>query len=82
MSIGVFAGSYWIFFDWDEKAGWVGGAFLVIIGLGLIRELFLGVLLATVVGLALWAVGSAVAALPVSLAIIIGAMIIAQALRR
>jgi len=81
-SIGVFAGSYWAFFEWDKKAGWVFGALLVVGGLGLIRELFLGVLVATLAGLALWAVGAAVAALPVSVAIIIGAMIIAQAMRR
>lgn len=81
-SIGVFAGSYWAFFEWDKKAGWVFGALLVIIGLGLIRELFFGALLATVAGLVLWAVGAAVAVLPVSVAIIIGAMIIAQAMRR
>lgn len=82
VSMGVFSGSYWAFFDWDKKAGWLFGILLVIIGLGLIRELFLGILLATLVGLALWAVGAAVAAVPVSVAIIIGAMIIAQALRR
>jgi hypothetical protein len=81
-SISVFAGSYWAFFEWDKKAGWVFGALLVVIGIGLIRELFFGVLLATLAGLALWAVGAAVAALPVSVAIIIGAMIIAQAARR
>jgi hypothetical protein len=81
-SIGVFAGSYWAFFEWDRKAGCVFGALLVVIGLGLIRELFFGVLLATLAGLALWAVGATVAALPVSIAIIIGAMIIAQAMRR
>jgi hypothetical protein len=81
-SIGVFAGSYWAFFEWDKKAGWVFGALSVVIGLGLIRELFFGVLVAILAGLALWAVGAAVAALPVSVAIIIGAMIIAQAMRR
>jgi len=81
-SIGVFAGSYWAFFEWDNKAGWVFGALLVVIGLGLIREFFFGVLVAILAGLALWAVGAAVAALPVSVAIIIGAMIIAQAMRR
>lgn len=81
-SIGVFAGSYWAFFDWDKKTGWLVGTLLVVIGLGLIRELFLGILLATLVGLALWAIGAAVAAVPVSIAIIIGALIIAQALRR
>lgn len=81
-SIGVFACSYWAFFDWDKKVGWAFGALLVVIGLSLIRELFFGVLLATLAGLSLWAVGAAVAALPVSVAIIIGAMIIAQAMRR
>lgn len=81
-SIGVFAGAHWAFFEWNKKAGWVLGTLLVVIGLGLIRELFLGILLATLAGLALWAVGAAVAALPVSVAIIIGAMIIAQAMRR
>lgn len=81
-SISVFAASYWSFFEWETKAGWVLGVLLAIIGLGLVRELFLGALLALVVGLVLWAVGAAVAALPVGLAVIIGAMIIARAMRR
>jgi hypothetical protein len=81
-SISVFAGSYWTFVEWDKKAGWIFGALLLIIGLGLVRELFLGALVAALAGLALWAVGAAVAALPVSVAIIIGAMIIAKAVRR
>jgi hypothetical protein len=81
-SVGVFAGSYWAFFDWEKKAGWIFGVLLIIIGLGLVRELLLGVLIAVFAGLALWAIGATVAALPVSVAIIIGAMIIAQAMRR
>jgi hypothetical protein len=81
-SVGVFAGAYWCFFEWEKKAGWALGVLLAMIGLGLVRELFLGALLAVVVGLVLWALGAAVAALPVSIAIIIGAMIIAQAMRR
>lgn len=82
VSIGVFGGSYWAFFEWDDKAGWIFGVLLAIIGLGLVRELFLSALVAALAGLALWAVGAAAAALPVSVAIIIGAMIIAQAVRR
>lgn len=81
-SIAVFAGAYWAFFEWNKKAGWILGFLFAIIGLGLVRELFVGALLAVLAGLLLWALGAAVAALPVSVAIIIGAMIIAQAVRR
>ena len=78
----VFAVSYWALFEWDKKAGWVVGVLFAIIGLGLVRELFLGLLLAVIAGLVLWALGAAVAALPVSIAILIGAIIIANAVRR
>ena len=81
-STAVFAASYWAFFEWQNKAGWVLGILLAIIGLGLVRELFLGLLLAVIAGLVLWALGAAVAALPVSIAILIGAIIIANAVRR
>ncbi|ESS73983.1 hypothetical protein MGMO_7c00020 [Methyloglobulus morosus KoM1] len=81
-SIVVFGASYFTAFEWDKKVGWIVGALLLIIGLGLIRELFIGILLATVAGLALWAMGAAVSALLVSAAIIIGAMIIATSMRR
>ena len=81
-SAAVFYGAYWSFFEWEKKASWILGSFLLIIGLGLARELLIGVIVAIVVGLVLWAFGAAVAALPVSIAIIIGAMIIAQAIKR
>lgn len=81
-SIGVFAASYWTFVEWGKRSGWILGVLLAIIGLGLVQELFFAALLAVIVGLVLWALGAAVAALPVSVAIIIGAMIIAQAMRR
>lgn len=81
-SIGVFAASYWAFVEWGKKSGWILGVLLAIIGLGLVRELFFAALLAVIVGLVLWALGAAVVALPVGVAIIIGAMIIAQAMRR
>lgn len=81
-SAAVFYGSYWSFFEWEKRAGWVLGVLLLIIAVGLARELLFGVIAAVVVGLILWAVGAAVAALPVSIAIIIGAMIIAQAVKR
>lgn len=82
VSVAVFYGSYWSFFEWEKKVGWIFGVMLLIIGIGLARELLLGVLVAVVVGLLLWGFGAAVAALPVSVAIIIGAMIIAQAVKR
>jgi len=81
-SITVFSGSYWAFFEWDKKASWIFGVLLAIIALGLVRELFVAAIVAALTGLALWAFGAAVAALPVSVAIIIGAMIIAQSVRR
>jgi len=81
-STAVFAVSYWAFFEWERKGGWVVGVLFAIIGLGLVRELFLGLLLALLAGLTLWALGAAVAALPVSIAILIGAIIIANAVRR
>ena len=81
-SIAVFAGAYWAFFEWNKKASWILGVLLAIIALGLVRELFVAAIVAVLIGLALWAFGAAVAALPVSVAIIIGAMIIAQSARR
>jgi hypothetical protein len=80
--VAVFYGAHWVAFEWEKKAGWILGLLLAIIGLGLLRELFFGILIAAVVGLVLWAIGAAAAALPVSAAILIGAMIIASALRR
>ena len=82
LGVAAFYGAHWAAFEWDKKAGWFVGLLLAIIGLGLLRELFLGILIAAVAGLLLWAVGAAAAALPVSVAILIGAMIIANALRR
>jgi hypothetical protein len=82
VSIAVFAVSHWAFFEWEKKAGWVVGVLVAIMGLGLVRELFFGILLALIAGLVLWALGAAVAALPVSVAILIGAIIIANAVRR
>ncbi len=102
-SIAVFAVSYWAFFEWEKKAGKVGlvvGVFFAIIGLGLVRELFLGILklflgIWGVVELFGWGIllvfiaryvflplCAAVAVLPVSVAILIGAIIIANAVRR
>jgi hypothetical protein len=82
VSIAIFAIAYYAFFEWHGRANWIIGILFTIIGLGLIRELFLGVLLATLAGLALWAIGAAFAALPVSVAIIIGAIIIANSMGR
>lgn len=62
---------------------WLAAAILLlVIGVGMVRELFLAVLAATFAALVLWFLGAAAAALPVSAAIIIGAMIIAVTLRR
>lgn len=80
-SAAILYGSYWSLFEWDKRAGWLFGPLLLIIGIGLARELLLGVLAAVVVGLVLWALGAAFAAIPVSIAIIIGAMIIAQSVK-
>ena len=52
------------------------------IGLRLVRELTYGLLLAALAWLVLSVLGAAVAALPVSVAIIIDAMIIAESGRR
>lgn len=79
--LAVFTWSYYAY-DPEKKFGWLFPILLAIIALGLLRELFLAALLAVAVGLGLWAFGAAVAALPVSIAIIIGAMIIAQSMRR
>jgi hypothetical protein len=83
LSAAFFYGSYWSFFEWDRRlAGWVFGPLLLIGGMGLARELIVGILVAAAVGIGLWAIGAAFAALPVSAAIIIGAIIIAQAVKR
>ena len=82
VSLIFFAGAYYCAFEWDRRLGWLFALLLLVGGIGLVRELFAGFLVALVVGGILWAVGAAVAALPVSAAIIIGAMIIAQSIRR
>ena len=62
-----------------------GGTFWAVVvaafALYLVRDVFLVVVVLAVVGLIAWAIFGAVAALPVSVAIIIGAIIIAGALR-
>lgn len=75
-------GAFVFGFQSQRKGGWLLGVLLSIICIGLVRELFLGIVLAVLVGGGLWALGAAIAALPVSLAIIIGAMIIANSGRR
>jgi hypothetical protein len=82
ISLIFFAGSYYCAFELERRLGWLFALLLLLGGLGLIRELFVALLLAALAGGLLWAAGAAVAALPVSAAIIIGAMIIAQSLRR
>ena len=82
VSLLFFAGAYYCALEWEHRFGWLFAVLLLIGGLGLIRELFVALLVALVAGGLLWAVGAAFAALPVSAAIIIGAMIIAQGLRR
>jgi hypothetical protein len=83
LGVAAGVGAWYCLVEWESHklARWLFGILLVFIVLGLVRELFLGLLLAVVVGGGLWAVGAAVAALPVSVAIIIGAMIIAARMR-
>ncbi|MEJ8815197.1 hypothetical protein WKW77_29290 [Variovorax ureilyticus] len=82
----VMYGAWYCAFEWQSTqiplAHWIFAGMLAIISLGLVRELFLGILVAVVVGLLLWAGGAAIAALPVSVAVIIGALIIAGAMKK
>jgi hypothetical protein len=82
VGFGVVYGAFAFGFQSDRKAGWFIGLLFSIIALGLLRELFFGIALALLVGGGLYAVGAAIAALPVSVAIIIGAMIIANSGKR
>lgn len=78
-------GAWWAISEWDTKkliAPWAICTMLSIIALGLMREVILCVIAAAIVGGLLWAAGAAVAALPVSVAIIIGALIVAAAVSK
>ena len=79
----VLGGAWYCAFEWQStKWGhWIVAGLLAVIAVGLMRELLFGLILATVAGLVLWGIGGALAALPVSVAIIIGAMIIASKMR-
>jgi hypothetical protein len=78
----VFYGAYYTTLEWNARGHWVAGILLFIIGLGLVRELFFGLLLAAATWFLLSVMGAAIAALPISVAIIIGAMIIANSNQR
>jgi hypothetical protein len=81
--------AYWSAVGSDDKARWVGVAFFIVFAALLAREAsklvvgaakwILGLLLA---GAIIWAVVAGASALPVSLAIIIVAIIVAVAVRR
>lgn len=79
---GCLFGAYFLAFDWEHRLHWLASGFLALFALAFLRELFFGLLLAAIAGLVLWAFGAAVAALPVSVAIVVGAIIIANAVRR
>jgi hypothetical protein len=82
VGFGCVFGAYYLAFDWAHRLHWLASGFLALVALAFLRELFFGLVLAAIAGLVLWALGAAVVALPVSVAIIIGAVIIANAVRR
>lgn len=77
----VLAGSYYAAFERGAPSLTLG-LFMAFIAFALLRELLPAVILALAVGLVLWFSGATVAALLASVAIIIGAMIIVQLMRR
>ncbi|MFH0134270.1 hypothetical protein ACGLHS_28950 [Variovorax sp. VaC1] len=83
LGVAALGGAWYCAFEWQTTrwAHWLLAGMFAFMALGLLRELFLGIMVAALVGLALWAFGAAFAALPVSVAIIIGAMIIASRMR-
>jgi hypothetical protein len=79
----VLGGAWYCAFEWQSTkwGDWIVAGMLAFIAVGLMRELLFGLILAAVAGLLLWGIGGALAALPASVAIIVGAMIIASKMR-
>lgn len=77
-----FYGSYYFAFEYKDKRAALLALFSLIAGLALARELGKWLLIAAAVVGVGWAVFAGIAALPVSAAIVIGAIIIAFAVRR
>ena len=73
--------AYYIVQEWTNRAVWIVVAGCVIWALILARELFTSVFGIAVIGGIAWAIFAGVAALPISAAIVLGALIIASALK-
>ena len=74
--------AYYVSQEWTDRRSWIIVLAAACCGLCLARELFGWVLGLAVVGGIAWALFAGVAALPVSAAIVIGALIIASAMRK
>lgn len=74
--------AYYVSQEWTDRRSWIVVVASMCWGLWLARELFVWILGAAVVGGIAWAIFAGVAALPVSAAIVIGALIIASSLKK
>lgn len=74
--------AYYVSQEWTDRRSWIVVLAAVCCSLWLARELFGWVLGLAVVGGIAWALFAGIAALPVSAAIVIGALIIASALKK
>jgi hypothetical protein len=82
MAIGLAAVGWYFAFGLEKKWGWVIAVLFWFGAAGLMREVFLFALGAGLLVLIVWVLGVGIAALPISAAIIIGAVIIAVAVKR
>lgn len=71
---------YFCAFEWNGNLHWIAAALMWFMAAGLARELLLWAIGFGVVALVVWGVSAGIAALPISLAIVLGAMIIAFAI--
>lgn len=81
IAIGVVWLGYFCAFEWSNKLGWIAAALLWFIAAGLAREALLWVIGLGALALVGWGLMAGVAALPISLAIVLGAVIIALAIQ-
>lgn len=82
LALGMVALGWYFASGLELKLGWIMTVLCWFVAAGLMREVFLFTLGAGVLVLIVWALGIGIAALPVSAAIIIGAVIIAVAVKR
>lgn len=77
-----FYGAYYFAFEDNRPKAWLGSTCALIVGLVFAREMSLWLIGIGVVCLIGWALFAGIAALPISVAVIVGALIIASALKK